>query len=62
MLLALLGNERPVCWNLRGSGGTDEDCLPVNELNASNTERTTAGLLEGAGVQGQRDRTLARRK
>ena len=39
---------------LRGSGGTDEDCLPVNELNASNTERTTAGLLEGGERDGER--------
>lgn len=29
------------------SAGTDEDCPPVNELNASNPERTTAGLQEG---------------
>lgn len=47
VLLALRGNEGPVCGTLRGSGGTDEDCQPVNELNASSTERTTAGPLEG---------------
>jgi len=30
-----------------GSGGTDEDYSPVNELNISNSERTTAELQEG---------------
>lgn len=50
--------EAPVRWKLRGSGGTDEDCLPVNELNASNTERTTAGLLEG-GWEEDRDGVAA---
>ncbi|KAK5849328.1 hypothetical protein PBY51_008978 [Eleginops maclovinus] len=39
-----------VCPRLRGVGGTD--CVPVNELNASNTERTTSGLLEGGGGGG----------
>lgn len=38
-----------------GSGGTDEDCPPVNELNASNKERTTAGLKEG-GSEGRDER------
>ncbi len=53
-LLAVRGSEGPVCRTLRGSGGTDEDCLPVNELNASNSERTINGLLEG-GEQRRRD-------
>lgn len=29
------------------SAGTDEDCLPVNELNASNTGRTTVWSRRG---------------
>lgn len=41
------GNEGPVLWEAPGSGGTDEDCPPVNELNASSEERTTTGLLGG---------------
>lgn len=39
-----------VCRKLRGSDGTDEDCPPVNEPNASKAERTTIWLL--AGVEG----------
>lgn len=53
---ALCGNEGPVCRRLRGSGGTDEDCLPVNELNTSNMERTTSGLKEGWFVLGANER------
>ncbi|KAK2883334.1 hypothetical protein Q8A73_022267 [Channa argus] len=34
------------------SAGTDEDCPLVNELNVSNTGRTTAGLWEGGGGEG----------
>lgn len=34
------------------SAGTDEDCPPVNELNASSTERTTVGLWVGVGWGG----------
>lgn len=32
------------------SGGTNEDCPPVNKLNTSNMERTTAGLKEGGSL------------
>lgn len=39
-----------VCRKLRGSDGTDEDCPPVNEPNASKAEHTTIWLL--AGVEG----------
>lgn len=35
------------CWTLRVSGGTEEDCRPVNEPNSSTAERTTVRTSGG---------------
>lgn len=57
-----LGGCRLLCVGIKGrsvggsgvSAGTDEDCSPVNELNASESERTTAGCKRGRRGLGAR--------
>lgn len=48
-----LGWDALRCWTLRVSGGTEEDCRPVNEPNSSTAERTTART--SGGGKGLRD-------